>query len=325
MLAILPACAAPRRMDNNPASTTPPAPRTIVTGELPQVTLGLPVRNGAALLDKAITAALAQDYPHITLLISDNCSTDATPDICARHAAADPRIRYHRQTRDLGAIGNFEWLARQADGEYFMWVAHDDTRAPDCVSQLVAGLSAQPAAIIAYGDVEEIALDGSRRMIPFDGDTSGLALAERLRKTAQPQFFQTYGLWRRAALQRLSFGATAWGQEVPMMMAAACLGEVVHVPGAVLYYRVNPKPYWQLRMSRDDALPWGGLIAKLPQAVQPFVPRFAMSRLVWGTFGAVRRVAGLRAGLYAGWLMILWLGRQIRVWTLGRLPARGRG
>lgn len=289
-------------------------------GALPQVTLGLPVRNGAALLDKAIAAALAQDYPHITLLISDNCSTDATPDICARHAAADPRIRYHRQTRDLGAIGNFEWLARQAEGDYFMWVAHDDTRAPDCVSQLVAGLSAHPQAIIAYGDVEEIALDGSRRMIPFDGDTRGLGLADRLRKTAQPQFFQTYGLWRRTALQQLSFGATAWGQEVPMMMAAACLGEVVHVPGAVLHYRVNPKPYWQLRMSRDDALPWGGLIAKLPQAIQPFVPRFAMSRLVWSTYRAVRQVAGLRRGLYAGGLMILWLGRQIRIWTLGRLP-----
>ena len=32
-----------------------------------------------------------------------------------------------------------------------MWVAHDDTRAPDCVSQLVAGLIAHPEAIIAGG------------------------------------------------------------------------------------------------------------------------------------------------------------------------------
>ena len=43
------------------------------------ITVGLPVRNGAALLDHAIDALVRQTHGDLRILLSDNCSTDATP------------------------------------------------------------------------------------------------------------------------------------------------------------------------------------------------------------------------------------------------------
>jgi glycosyltransferase involved in cell wall biosynthesis len=63
----------------------------------PTVSIGLPVHNGAAFLAEAIESILAQTFADFELVISDNASTDRTPEICRSYAAADGRIRYYRQ------------------------------------------------------------------------------------------------------------------------------------------------------------------------------------------------------------------------------------
>lgn len=279
--------------------------------EYPLLSIGIPVRNGQELVAQAIESALAQSYPNIEVLISDNCSSDQTEEICRSYAARDTRVRYHRQSADLGAGGNFEWLAKNADGEYFMWIAHDDTRSPDSAAFLVNALQRHPHAVIAYGDTVELRIDESMAEIDFDCDTQGLDLWARLRKTSRQQFFYIYGLWRSRDLRKLHFGTCSWGPEVPLLMVAACMGEVVQISGAALHYRVNPKPFWMYRASRDDVLPWGKLIEKLPVRLQPFAPRFAFSRLVFTTWRNVSAVAGYAAGLYAAMLISGWLARQI--------------
>jgi glycosyltransferase involved in cell wall biosynthesis len=43
-----------------------------VTGDAPPVTIGVPVRNGEDFLAEALDSALAQEYPNLVILISDN-------------------------------------------------------------------------------------------------------------------------------------------------------------------------------------------------------------------------------------------------------------
>ena len=59
----------------------------------PRVTLGMPVYNGARYLTSALDSLLAQTFADFELVISDNASNDATPAICRKFAAADPRVR----------------------------------------------------------------------------------------------------------------------------------------------------------------------------------------------------------------------------------------
>ena len=58
----------------------------------PPVTIGLPVFNGADYLEQCVRSLLDQTEADFVILISDNCSTDATPEICARLVTEDPRI-----------------------------------------------------------------------------------------------------------------------------------------------------------------------------------------------------------------------------------------
>jgi hypothetical protein len=70
---------------------------------VPRLSVGLPVYNGQNYLSQSLDALLGQSYPDFELIISDNASTDATPEICRRYAATDSRIRYLRQPRNIGA------------------------------------------------------------------------------------------------------------------------------------------------------------------------------------------------------------------------------
>ena len=93
--------------------------------ELPLVTIGMPIRNGDPYFELALESVLAQDYPNLEIVVSDNGSTDGTSGILARVAALDPRIRLP-SVQDSQRFKNFEWVLRQARGRYFMWVADDD-------------------------------------------------------------------------------------------------------------------------------------------------------------------------------------------------------
>ena len=81
----------------------------------PLVSIGLPVYNGQNFLRLAAQSLLAQTYDHIELIISDNASTDATAQICAALAAADPRVRYSRLPGNIGAIPKKEDGSHDAD------------------------------------------------------------------------------------------------------------------------------------------------------------------------------------------------------------------
>jgi glycosyltransferase involved in cell wall biosynthesis len=103
---------------------------TIGMHEEIRVSIGLPVRNGAAYLREALESLLAQTHRNFELIISDNASTDATPQICQEFLGRDKRIRYSRNDTDVGSTGNFLKTLGLATSEYFMWAAHDDTWAP---------------------------------------------------------------------------------------------------------------------------------------------------------------------------------------------------
>ena len=84
------------------------------------------------------------------MIISDNASTDGTEQICKEYAARDDRIRYTRQTYNLGAHGNFNYTLHAARGEYFMWAAIDDLWALTFISALLERLEKDRTAIGAF-------------------------------------------------------------------------------------------------------------------------------------------------------------------------------
>ena len=78
-----------------------------MTADRPLVSIGMPVYNGERYLEKSLVALLDQDYGNFELIISDNASTDRTPEICRAFVAKDGRVSYSRNDTNIGAVKNF--------------------------------------------------------------------------------------------------------------------------------------------------------------------------------------------------------------------------
>lgn len=124
----------------------PPVPLPI-----PKVSMGLPVYNVERYLDESIECFLEQTFRDIELIISDNGSTDRTPEICRRWARRDPRVRFLRSEVNRGLAWNHNRVAELARGAYFMWAPADDRFAPDYVRNCVEVLDGDPGLVYVYG------------------------------------------------------------------------------------------------------------------------------------------------------------------------------
>jgi len=70
------------------------------------VSIGIPTYNRAAGLERAVASVLGQTHRELELVISDNASTDNTPELCARLSASDARVRFLRQPFNRGPTAN---------------------------------------------------------------------------------------------------------------------------------------------------------------------------------------------------------------------------
>jgi glycosyltransferase involved in cell wall biosynthesis len=119
--------------------------------KVPKVSIGMPVYNGEPFIREALDSLLAQTFTDFELIISDNASTDGTEAICREYAAKDDRIRYVRQPENRGALANFQFVLDEAVGEYFMWAAADDIRAPDCLEIYLEHIGKAGGVFTTYG------------------------------------------------------------------------------------------------------------------------------------------------------------------------------
>ena len=76
----------------------------------PELTIGMPVYNGAATIRAALDSLLAQTFQNFVLMISDNNSNDRTEEICREYESRDPRICYVRQPKALSPADNFRFV-----------------------------------------------------------------------------------------------------------------------------------------------------------------------------------------------------------------------
>ena len=90
----------------------------------------LPTRNGAAYLRDAIASVLAQPYPDMELVVSDNASDPDTRDVVSRFSD-DPRLKYVRLDRVVTVTENWNIALRASSGDYIVMIGDDDCLLPN--------------------------------------------------------------------------------------------------------------------------------------------------------------------------------------------------
>ncbi|MBI1767595.1 MAG: glycosyltransferase family 2 protein [Bacteroidetes bacterium] len=122
-------------------------------GSLPLVSIGLPTYNGEKRIVSTLTSVLNQKYPNLEVIISDNCSSDNTEAVCKELCKKNQVIHYFRQKENIGIIPNFEFVLSKASGDFFMWVADDDSLEPGILQKYVDFLNANPDYSLVSGEI----------------------------------------------------------------------------------------------------------------------------------------------------------------------------
>jgi glycosyltransferase involved in cell wall biosynthesis len=232
---------------------------------MPRVSIGLPVFNGENYVRQSIESILTQTYEDFEFIISDNASTDSTPDICREYAARDPRVRYVQQHSNCGLSKNSNFVFEQSKCEYFKWVSHDDIHAPTFVQRCVEALDQNPSAVMAcprgviidgHGEVlrvaridgQSCAIDTTGRFVgcmrPYDpprqldSPSPSIRFGDLLLHTGW--CLEYYGLMRANILRRTPLNGDFYGADKPLLAELVLHGRFIDIPEILLFYRQHP-------------------------------------------------------------------------------------
>lgn len=193
----------------------------------------MPVFNGACTLVRAIRSLQDQTYQDWSLVICDNSSTDATPQLCETLCAEDSRIKYLRQRRNIGAPANFATAFSMSCGEYFMWAAHDDQWRPTFIEANVAALDENHELIASVSRVAYLGSNDPLEPGTFPLNASpGINRRSFLRKPGMNS--RIYGIYRRSVLELCVNHETFWAFDWAIVMRALKYGKFGEVPYTLL-------------------------------------------------------------------------------------------
>jgi glycosyltransferase involved in cell wall biosynthesis len=116
-------------------------------------TVCIPVYNGAAFVGQAIASIAQQRLGDIDVIVSDNASTDTTPDILASWSHRLP-MRTIRRPQTMPMRDHFNALLNEVESDIYMLLCHDDYLAtPDALAKARAALDANPDVSAVYCDL----------------------------------------------------------------------------------------------------------------------------------------------------------------------------
>jgi glycosyltransferase involved in cell wall biosynthesis len=125
---------------------------------VPLVSVLLAVHDGARFLGDAVESVLGQTLDDLELVVVDDASTDATPDLLS--ACEDTRLVVVRNGEQLGLAASLNAALERATGRYVARLDADDVALPPRLERQVARMQAEPAVAIVGADVADLDEDG---------------------------------------------------------------------------------------------------------------------------------------------------------------------
>lgn len=124
----------------------------------PSVSICIPTYNRPELLLEAIQSCLAQTFSDFEIVITDNSENDQTKRMIGQFN--EPRIRYHRNERNIGGPQNAAKALSLSRGKYIKWLMDDDLMKPEFLALTVAALEKHPTAGVAMAPMDLIDMQG---------------------------------------------------------------------------------------------------------------------------------------------------------------------
>ena len=197
------------------------------------------VFNGAMYLRPQLQSILDQLGPADELIVSDDCSTDAS--VMIIESMHDQRVRLIKNAKRLGYVRNFERALERASGELVFLSDQDDVWIANKLARMKQALIANPDAAMAHH--ERILIDAAGRVIgrgPELGDGMRGGMSFVAREFFKPRLWGC-ALALRASTVRLMlpFPPAVYAHDHWATIVAALSGGVLFVPEPLIEHRAH--------------------------------------------------------------------------------------
>ena len=238
----------------------------------PTVSVCIPTYRGVAHLGSAIDSVLGQTFADFELVIIDDNSPDTTSDLVGRYG--DTRIRYIRNSNNLGPEGNWNKCLAEAKGKYFKLLPHDDVLMPTCLER--------QASLLEQDEHERVALvfcartiigpsDKVLRVRGYPRGTLGIIESNELVRRCMRYGTNLIGepgavmMRRKLALQIGSFDAThPYVIDLNYWFRLLLHGAAYYIPEPLAAFRVS-RGSWSVALSKKQTTDVRGLFEKFAQ------------------------------------------------------------
>jgi len=271
----------------------------------PLISVIMPCYNAAPFLRQAVESALTQTHANVELLLVDDGSTDASPQVAAElESLHSGRITLLRSDREGPYPARNRGLGR-ARGEFVAFLDADDYWSDDFLEKLLAALDQSGAALAYCGWQNVGATDRTNEpFVPPDyeqGDKVAMFL-----RAASPWPIHA-ALVRRSIMEEIGGFDTHMStcMDYDLWLRIGASRTIVRVPEVLAYYRFHAGGQITSKQWRQAENVW--LVKKRFVAASPhLVARFSPERLEEMIDGAL-----LRRGYDCYWRRDLVSARRI--------------
>lgn len=172
-----------------------------------KISICIPTYNQAEYLVKSVRSAAQQSLRPFEIIVSDDCSTDNTPNVLQTLSKEISELRFVRQPKNLGIAGNTDSCLRLATGDFVVRLDSDDYLSPNYCEKLSELLLDYPEAGYAHAAVQEIDQHGKflrqrwlARPSGFQSSEDGLRAASKGYQVAANLI-----MFRRKALVKVNY------------------------------------------------------------------------------------------------------------------------
>jgi glycosyltransferase involved in cell wall biosynthesis len=195
----------------------------------------MPAFNAEKYIGEAIESILNQSFRDFELIISDDCSTDATWDVIQKYVKKDKRIRAYRNKKNVYIAENRNTLVKLAQGKYIAWQDADDISIPDRIRKQFDFMEAHPSVGIVGGYLQffDGTTDKSIRKYATD-DKSLRKTIFRYSPVAQPT-----AMIRKECFDKVGLYNPAYppAEDIDMSFRIGTKYEFANLPFVTLRYR----------------------------------------------------------------------------------------
>ncbi len=189
-------------------------------------------------LDDMIRSVQAQTYDKWKLYLSDG-SGEGSPlkEMLEAYASQDERIHIIHNGCRLRAPDNINRALKRAEGDYVVFLGHDDTLSPETLEECVKVIHSCPEAQFIYTDADKISEDGREYCQPCRKQGFNLDLLRSY------NYIGRLSVVRKDLRERVGYMDPEYDGAHDYDYTVRCVeqtGHIVHIPKILYHWRMSP-------------------------------------------------------------------------------------